>query len=37
MHEDFDTLPDDFDPYRLPAREGEQIALRYPRPDVELS
>lgn len=24
---------DDFDPYRLPAREGEQVALRYPRPD----
>jgi len=28
---------DDFDPYRLPARSGEQIALRYPRPDEELS
>lgn len=28
---------DDFDPYRLPARQGEQIALRYPRPDEELS
>ncbi len=28
---------DDFDPYRLPARQGEQIALRYPRPDEALS
>lgn len=27
---------DDYDPYRLPARAGEQIALRYPRPDVAL-
>lgn len=24
---------DDLDPYRLPARPGEQIALRYARPD----
>ena len=27
---------DDYDPYRLPARAGEQIALRFPRPDVAL-
>jgi hypothetical protein len=24
---------DDFDPYRLPARQPEVIALRFPRPD----
>ena len=28
---------DDYDPYRLPARSGEQIALRFPRPDEALS
>lgn len=28
---------DDVDPWRLPARSGEQIALRYPRPDDALS
>ena len=28
---------DDYDPYRLPARTPEQIALRYPRPDEALS
>lgn len=28
---------DDYDPWRLPSREGEQIALRYPRPDEALS
>lgn len=28
---------DDYDPYRLPVREGEQVALMHPRPDEELS
>lgn len=28
---------DDFDPWRLPARAGEQIVLRHPRPDEPLS
>jgi hypothetical protein len=28
---------DDFDPWRLPARTPDQIAVRHPRPDVELS
>lgn len=27
---------DDFDPYRLPVRQTENIALRYPRPDTPL-
>jgi len=27
---------DDYDPWRLPARAGEQIALRYARPDEGL-
>ena len=27
---------DQFDPYRLPARQTEDIALRFPRPDVPL-
>lgn len=28
---------DEFDPYRLPARQTEDIALRFARPDVPLS
>lgn len=28
---------DDFDPYRLPPREVEEITLTYPRPDVSLT
>ena len=28
---------DEYDPYRLPARTGERIALRFPRPDEALS
>jgi len=28
---------DEYDPYRLPARAGEQISLRFPRPDEALS
>lgn len=31
-----DTCADLFDPYRLPARIPEKIALRYPRPDEPL-
>jgi len=27
---------DQFDPYRLPARQPEKIALRFPRPDDNL-
>ena len=27
---------DEYDPYRLPARQPEVIALRYPRPDTPL-
>ena len=27
---------DKFDPWRLPARKGENIALRFPRPDVSI-
>lgn len=28
---------DRFDPYRLPARQPERIALRFPRPDVSVA
>lgn len=28
---------DEFDPYRLPARKTERIALRFPRPDVSVA
>jgi len=28
---------DQFDPYRLPARQPEKIAIRFPRPDVNIS
>ena len=27
---------DDYDPYRLPARQPEVIALQYPRPDTPI-
>lgn len=27
---------DDYDPYRLPARQPETISLRFPRPDTPL-
>ena len=27
---------DNYDPYRLPARQTENIALRFPRPDTPL-
>lgn len=32
-----DTCVDDFDPWRLPARKTENIALRHPRPDEPLT
>jgi hypothetical protein len=28
---------DQFDPYRLPARQPEKISLRFPRPDAPLT
>lgn len=31
-----DTCADEFDPWRLPARQPENIALTYPRPDAPL-
>ena len=31
-----DTCVDQLDPYRLPARQTEDITLRYPRPDEPL-
>ncbi len=32
-----DADRDEYDPYRLPARQPENIALRHPRPDTPLS
>lgn len=28
---------DNFDPYRLPARQPEKISLRFPRPDADIA
>jgi len=28
---------DNFDPYRLPARQSERISLRFPRPDADVA
>jgi hypothetical protein len=28
---------DQFDPYRLPARQPEKIAIRFPRPDADVA
>jgi hypothetical protein len=28
---------DEFDPYRLPARQSEKITIRFPRPDVDVA
>lgn len=28
---------DEFDPWRLPARRTEEVAVQYPRPDEELT
>jgi hypothetical protein len=32
-----DADRDDYDPYRLPARQPEKIALRFARPDTPLN
>ena len=31
-----DGCADEYDPYRLPARQTENISLRFPRPDTPL-
>ena len=31
-----DGCSDQFDPYRLPARQSERISLRFPRPDADI-
>lgn len=36
LHVCYDTCVDQFDPWRLPARKTEDIAVRYPRPDEDL-
>lgn len=28
---------DQFDPYRLPARQSEKISIRFPRPDADIA
>lgn len=32
-----DSCIDQYDPYRLPARQPDRITLRYTRPDVDLT
>lgn len=32
-----ESCSDQFDPYRLPARQPEKISLRFPRPDVDVA
>ena len=32
-----DGCSDQFDPYRLPARQSEKISLRFPRPDADIA
>ena len=32
-----DACSDQFDPYRLPARQSEKISLRFPRPDADVA
>ena len=32
-----DSCSDEFDPYRLPARQPEKISLRFPRPDTDVA
>ena len=32
-----DGCSDQFDPYRLPARQSEKISLRFPRPDADVA
>ena len=32
-----DTCRDNFDPWRLPARQTEKISIRFPRPDADIA
>ena len=32
-----ESCSDQFDPYRLPARQPEKITIRFPRPDDDLN
>lgn len=32
-----ESCSDQFDPYRLPARQPEKISIRFPRPDDDLN
>jgi hypothetical protein len=32
-----ESCSDQFDPYRLPARQPEKISLRFPRPDTDVA
>jgi len=32
-----DACSDQFDPYRLPARQPEKISIRFPRPDEDIA
>ncbi len=32
-----ESCSDEFDPYRLPARQPEKISLRFPRPDTDVA
>ena len=32
-----ESCSDEFDPYRLPARQPEKITIRFPRPDVDVA
>jgi hypothetical protein len=32
-----ESCSDQFDPYRLPARQSEKISLRFPRPDADIA
>ena len=32
-----ESCSDQFDPYRLPARQPEKITIRFPRPDLDIA
>jgi hypothetical protein len=32
-----ESCSDEFDPYRLPARQSEKITIRFPRPDADIA
>lgn len=32
-----ESCSDEFDPYRLPARQPEKITIRFPRPDTDVA